>query len=93
MTIVEGTSIRTYLHVFAALLLLLFISVAVAQINLGLMNLAVALLIAAAKAALVIWYFMHVRVSPRLVLVAIGAAVFMLTIAFILTMTDYVTRA
>lgn len=47
--------------VFAALLVLTFVTVAVTWVDLGPFNVWVALLIAAVKAALVALYFMHLR--------------------------------
>jgi cytochrome c oxidase subunit 4 len=57
----------TYLAVFAALLLLTVITVLVSYVDLGLLNVVVALLIASAKASLVALFFMHLKGESRLV--------------------------
>jgi len=51
---------RTYYTVIAILAVLLVLTVAVAEINLGWLNVPVALVIASAKAILIVLYFMHV---------------------------------
>lgn len=47
--------------VFGALLVLTWITVAVAQVDMGALTLPIALLVAAVKASLVMLYFMHLR--------------------------------
>jgi cytochrome c oxidase subunit IV len=83
---------KTYVKVWAALLMLLGLTVAVAYLHLGWANPAAALGIAGIKATLIILYFMHVRYSPRLVWVFVGAGFFWLCIMFALTFGDYLTR-
>ena len=56
-------STKVYYLVFAALLVLTGITVAVASVDLGPVNTAVAVAIAICKATLVALYFMHVRYS------------------------------
>ena len=85
-------SLTAYIGVFIALMGLLVVTVYVAFVHLGAFNLPVAMLIASVKACLVIWYFMHLRSSPRLVLVFVIAAVIMLAIGAILLFADYATR-
>ncbi len=85
--------IGVYLGVFAALMALTVATVLAARVDLGALNLVVALAIAATKATLVILFFMHVRHGTRLTkLVVVGALVW-LVILLVLTMGDYVTRA
>ena len=48
--------------------------------------------IAVCKASLVVLFFMHVLVSPRLTWVVIAVACFWLAILFMLTMNDYFSR-
>ena len=57
--------LKTYMLIFAALLVGTVITVAIAFVDLGFLNTPVAILIAMVKATLVIWYFMHVKYSPR----------------------------
>ncbi len=89
--------LRLYVGVFAVLILLTGVTVAVAFFDLGggrlhFANAVVAITIAATKALLVVLYFMHVRYSSRLTWVFIGAGVFWLLILFVLTSADYVSR-
>ena len=58
---------RTYLAVYFALVLLTAVTVLVSYVNLGLMNVVVALLIASVKASLVALFFMHLKSEDRLV--------------------------
>jgi cytochrome c oxidase subunit 4 len=81
-----------YLVVFAALLLLTFVTLIAAAAPLGRWHTPVALGIAACKALLVILFFMHVLHGGRLTALVIVGALGWLTILLVLTMTDYVTR-
>lgn len=83
---------RTYYQIFAALLGLTGLTVAVAFVNLGPLNTVVALVIAVVKALLVILIFMHVRYSTPLTRVVIAGGVFWLLLLLVLTMSDYLTR-
>ena len=56
------------------------------------MHLPVALVIAAAKAVLIILYFMHVRYSNRLTWVFSSAAFLWLTIMLVFCLADYFSR-
>ena len=58
----------------------------------GPLNLIVALAVAAAKSALVVLYFMHVRYSSRLTGVVIATALAFLVILVFLTGIDYLSR-
>jgi len=58
---------RTYLTIYIALVLLTAVTVLVSYVNLGLMNVVVALLIASVKASLVALFFMHLKSEDRLV--------------------------
>ena len=83
---------RLYYAIFAALMVLTAITVAVAYRDLGVMNTWVAMTIAVAKATLVILYFMHVRWSGRLIPILIAAGLLWLVILIALTMADYDSR-
>jgi cytochrome c oxidase subunit 4 len=83
---------KTYLLVWVSLLALLALTVGVAYIHLGRLNAFASLGIAVAKATIIILYFMHVRYSPRLVWVFVGAGFFWLGIMFVLSLGDYLTR-
>jgi cytochrome c oxidase subunit 4 len=85
-------STSLYFRIAAALMLLLALTIGMAFINLGELNLVVAVTIAVVKAVLVVLYFMHVRYSSRVTWVVASAAVFWLTILFALTMSDFLSR-
>jgi cytochrome c oxidase subunit 4 len=83
---------KIYFIVFAALLILTGATVAVAKVDLGVLNDVVALAIAVTKALLVLLFFMHVRYSTRLtVLTAVGGFLW-LAILIGITLTDYAGR-
>jgi len=85
-------STRTYYVIFAVLLVCTYLTWQIARFNLGIFNVAAALLIATLKAVLVVLFFMHAKDSPRLTwLVAVGGLVW-LGILMSLTDADYFTR-
>ena len=83
---------RTNFLVFGVLIVLLVVTVVVAQFNLGVFNVVIAMTIAVFKALLIIMYFMHVRYSTRLAWVFAGAGFVWLAILIALTLNDYVSR-
>jgi len=82
----------TYLIVLLALLVLTVVTYLVARVDLGKLNVVIALAIAGVKVSLVALYFMHARYSSRLTRVVIGAGLAWLAILLTLTLTDYATR-
>ncbi len=84
--------VKTYLLVFGALIVLTVLTATVATIDLGPLNIVVALLIAMCKASLVILFFMHLRWSARLIQFVAVASLFWLAILISLTLSDYQTR-
>jgi cytochrome c oxidase subunit 4 len=84
---------KVYFGVFAALMVLLGLTVWVAHVPLGAFNIYVAMSIAIVKAVLVVLYFMHVRYSSRLIWVVAGAGFVWLLLLFGFTMADYATRS
>jgi cytochrome c oxidase subunit IV len=83
-----------YLLIGATLLVLTFVTVKAAFINLGMFNPVVALLIATVKATLVILYFMHVKgASEKLTAAVVVSGFFFLAILLCLSLADYLTRA
>ena len=82
-----------YVGIWAALMVGTLITVLASFAELGPFNIVIALLIATIKGTLVVLFFMHLRYSPKLTIVAVIAAVFWLFIMFSLTMTDYLSRA
>ncbi len=89
----EEPSVLAYWGTYVALIILLVATFVLAEIDLGIWHTPVALLIALIKACLVMWFFMHVRSSQKLILLMFGAALILMSIGAFLTMTDYVTRA
>ncbi len=82
----------TYYAVFAALIALTFLTVGISFIDLGAWHTPVGLVIAVAKASLVVLFFMHLLHSPRMIWISFGAGLFWLAILLALTMADYLTR-
>ena len=83
---------RTYLAIFAALMVGTAVTVLVAFQDLGPMNTVVALTIAAVKALLVVLWFMHVKYSSRLTWLFAAAGFLWLVLMIGLTMADFETR-
>jgi cytochrome c oxidase subunit IV len=84
--------IKTYLIVYAALMVLLIATVGAAFINIEPFNFALTMLIAVAKAAMILLIFMHVRYSDRLIWVFSTAAFLWLAILIVFSLNDYFTR-
>jgi cytochrome c oxidase subunit 4 len=84
--------ISVYLWVFAALMVLLVLTLAAAAFDLGPFNIVIAMTIAVVKAGIVVLYFMHVRYSSHMVKFFAGATFFWLMIMFVLTLSDYFSR-
>jgi cytochrome c oxidase subunit 4 len=85
-------SVRLYVSVFLALMVLTGLTVGVAYFDLGLLNTPVALAVAVLKASLVVLIFMGVRHNTPLTKVVVVSGFLWLFILFGLTMADYLTR-
>ena len=85
-------SIKSYIAIFVTLLVFTGITIAVAYIDLGVMNTVAALLIAGFKASLVVLYFMHLKHSHPLSKLFWVAGLLWLAILLTFTMNDYLTR-
>ena len=83
---------KTYVLIWLALLILLLLTWAVAQVNLGPFNTVVALAIAIGKMFLVLLFFMHVRSSRWITWIFVIAGFIWLAIMIDLTLSDYLTR-
>lgn len=83
---------RTILLVWAGLIGLLALTVAASLVLTGAASLAAGLGIALAKAALIAWFFMHLRGASGLVRLAAAGALIWLLILLTLTGIDYATR-
>ena len=84
---------KIYYAIFATLMVLTGVTVAVAYIDLGRLNAVVALAIACFKAMIVVLYFMHVKYSTGLIKITVIAGLYWMGIIFVLTLGDYLTRA
>jgi cytochrome c oxidase subunit 4 len=84
---------RTYYLIFAALLVLTYVTVQVSVFDLGPLNTIAAFGIAVVKAILVALFFMHVKYSTRLTKLAVLAGIYWLGILLALTLSDYLTRS
>ena len=82
----------TFAFVYFALLGLLGATIGVAHLQLGPWNPLLNLSIAATKAFLIAWFFMHVREGPALVRLAAFGGLLWLVILFGLSMTDWLAR-
>lgn len=76
----------------SSLMALLVVTVAVAYVDLGVFHTAAAMLIALAKAVIIVLVFMRLRLSDALARLAFVGGLFWLAIMFVLTLSDYFTR-
>ena len=81
-----------YLTVFGALMVLTIITVAVAFVDLGNMNVAVAMVVAVIKATLVVLFFMHVKYASKTTKLVVVAGLVWLGFLFFITLSDSLTR-
>lgn len=84
---------RTYIIVFATLLIFTGLTVVAAYIDLHIFNPIVALAIATFKAVVVILYFMHVKYQSRLIKLTVAAGFFTFFVLTTMTFSDYISRA
>ena len=85
-------SARNYVLVFIGLIVLTVVTTAVAFVDLGAFNVAVALGIATCKMLLVALFFMHVKHSSSLTKLILIGALLWLAIMIGFTMADFNTR-
>jgi cytochrome c oxidase subunit 4 len=79
--------------VWVALVALLTLTVALTFAPLGPFRLAASLVIAAAKAGLIVWIYMGLSKASGITRLAAGSALVLLTILFALTGADFAARA
>lgn len=88
-----------YIKVFSILVVLFLATLGVAlfdlskHLNWGPANIVVAMVIATAKAGVIVLYFMHVKYSSRLTQVFAVSATLWLMLMFAFTFADYFTRS
>jgi cytochrome c oxidase subunit 4 len=85
-------SAKTYLAVFAGLIVATILTTAVAFVDLGPFSVVVALAIAVCKMLLVALFFMHVRHSTALTKLVLAGALLWLLIMIALTLADFHSR-
>ena len=85
-------SVKTYVGVLLALLILTGLTTAVAYVDLGPFSVVVALSIAVIKMLLVALFFMHLRHSNQLTKLVVFRGLMWLAILLALTLSDFVTR-
>jgi cytochrome c oxidase subunit 4 len=88
----HSPSTSTYFAVFFALLVLTFVTVVVAKIDLGPANTLVAMAVAVTKALLVILFFMHVKYGTRMTKLTALAGFAWLGLMILMIMSDYYGR-
>jgi cytochrome c oxidase subunit 4 len=84
--------LKIYYAIFAALLAMTALTIQVAFLDLGALNIYVAMTIAVIKAMLVVLFFMHLRYSSSLTKLFVSAGLVWLVILIALTVSDYYTR-
>jgi cytochrome c oxidase subunit 4 len=85
-------SIKTYVGVLLALLILTGLTTEVAYVDLGAFSVVVALAIAVIKMLLVALFFMHLRHSNQLTKLVVLGGLMWLGILLVLTLSDFATR-
>lgn len=88
----HGTGYGIYVAVWGGLVVLTGATVGVSYIDLGILNVVVALLIASAKASLVALFFMHLRSENRLVWTFALVPIFFLVLIIGGTLSDTLFR-
>jgi len=84
--------VSLYITIFLALMVLTALTVGAAFVDLGQFNFLVAMIVAAFKASLVIWYFMHVKYASKLTKLTVATGVFFLAILLGLLLIDYASK-
>ncbi len=85
-------TVKTFVFVWAALLVLTGLTVFASTLELGPFNAIVALAIATVKAMLVLLFFMELRTSTALTKAVMVAAIFFWMLLAGLSLSDYMTR-
>lgn len=84
------TSVKGYFAVFFALMCFTVLTVLLHLLNFGLLGNAIsAMTIAAMKASLVIYFFMHVRESPKIIAFVVVGSFLWVTILLLFTIADF----
>jgi cytochrome c oxidase subunit IV len=84
--------VRVYVAVFLTLIVMTWVTAFVSTIDMGRLNVFVALSIAIFKASLVILFFMHVKYGTRLTKMIVLAGIYWLILLLFIAMADLWTR-
>ncbi len=85
-------SLGTHWKVFGALIALTVLTVAFAQIDLGILNPIIAFVLATTKAVIVMSWFMHLKYDSVLNRVIFGSSFFFLAVLLVFSLLDIFTR-
>jgi len=86
-------SSKLYWFIWIVLIIATGLTAWIATIDLGKFNTVVALVIATAKASIVVLFFMHVKyTSEKMTRVVLISVVFWLLLLLVLSLTDYASR-
>src|ERR1022692_3705626 len=83
---------RVYFSVFLTLIVMTWVTAYVSTVDLGRLNIFVALSIAVFKASLVILFFMHVKYGTKLTKMIVLAGLYWLVLLLFIAMAHYWTR-
>lgn len=83
---------RTFLFVLALLIVLTLTSVALTQISLGTLTVAIVLLIAAVKSSFVLRIFMHLKFENKMFSIMVIGVVLLIGSVILITLLDYLYR-
>jgi len=92
MSVHSSPSFKTSLIVLLSLFVLTLLTVGVAQIDFGLFNAFIAMLIASLKGTLVLMYFMQLKYDEKIYTIIFGSSVFFLFVFYFFSQFDIITR-
>jgi cytochrome c oxidase subunit 4 len=87
------SSVKFYVGILGALMFFTLLTVGVASVHLGPLNLAVAVVIASIKATLVITFFMHLKYDNKFNATIVVSTLLFIGVFFVYTMNDTDQRA
>jgi cytochrome c oxidase subunit IV len=83
---------NTFLYVLIVLITLTLTSVALTQIYLGALTIAIALIIAAVKSSFVLRIFMHLKFDNKMFSTAVIFVILLIMAVIVITLLDYLYR-
>jgi cytochrome c oxidase subunit 4 len=86
------SSVKFYVAILGALMFLTLLTVGIASIHLGKLNLAVAIVVASAKATLVVMFFMHLKYDNKFNATILVCSLLFIGVFFAYTLNDTNTR-